>query len=306
MTRMCLRIIWHIFCVCSNNESLRSFMCHSNVEILSVFDERVWITPVPVFFEELGSSKKKKITSCVISGRSDLSRIGFGAGWFHWKLLDSCPVSARWACSEPNFLLHSCFVKGMYFAPHIHEHFTIHKWQRQTAYIFTGQLEQPWAHCEQLHEHHNAHWREHCAVLSTRAPSVDAHVFIHRTCGSSLALCVIPYHPCMRTRVLLLEWSLLTRLSTSSSRCPSQRLMRSPWKIHCATPAWGAWSLWDNVTPPHMLWAQGHGAHRRQWAEPRDHQRYLLPERPGRYRFLPQRSWRRRRWACRIPCSCGR
>ena len=28
-------------------------------------------------------------------------------------------------------------VKGMYLAPDIHEHFTIHKWLRQTAYIFT-------------------------------------------------------------------------------------------------------------------------------------------------------------------------
>ena len=28
-------------------------------------------------------------------------------------------------------------VKGMYPAPDIHEHFTIHKWLRQTAYIFT-------------------------------------------------------------------------------------------------------------------------------------------------------------------------
>ena len=30
-----------------------------------------------------------------------------------------------------------------------------------------AQLEHAWAHCEQWHEHHNAHWREHCAVLST-------------------------------------------------------------------------------------------------------------------------------------------
>ena len=31
-------------------------------------------------------------------------------------------------------------VKGMYPAPHIHEHFTRHKWLRQTAYIFTHNL----------------------------------------------------------------------------------------------------------------------------------------------------------------------
>ena len=31
-------------------------------------------------------------------------------------------------------------VKGMYPAPDIHEHFTIHKWLRQTAYIFTHNM----------------------------------------------------------------------------------------------------------------------------------------------------------------------
>ena len=36
--------------------------------------------------------------------------------------------------------LHTDSVKGMYPAPDIHEHFTIHKWLRQTAYIFTHNL----------------------------------------------------------------------------------------------------------------------------------------------------------------------
>ena len=36
-------------------------------------------------------------------------------------------------------------VKGMYFAPHIHEHFTIHKWLWQTAKILTHNLN--------MHEH---------------------------------------------------------------------------------------------------------------------------------------------------------
>ena len=35
------------------------------------------------------------ITSCAISSRTDLSRIGFRTGWFDWKLLDSCPTSGR-------------------------------------------------------------------------------------------------------------------------------------------------------------------------------------------------------------------
>ena len=60
MTRMCLRIIWHIFCVCSNNESLRSFMCHSNVEILSVFGWTCLDYTRPRSFWRTGFFKKKK------------------------------------------------------------------------------------------------------------------------------------------------------------------------------------------------------------------------------------------------------
>ena len=112
----------------------RSCACSTLKSYLSS-DERVWITLVswtgfavtgrPVRSEEPSSSRKEltsiswerdvflssrtPITSCVISGRPDLSRIGFRVGWFDWKLLDGCPASARWACSEPNSLFHSCF-----------------------------------------------------------------------------------------------------------------------------------------------------------------------------------------------------
>ena len=104
-------------------------------------------------------------------------------------------------------------VKGMYPAPHIHEHFTIHKWLRQTAYILTHNLNML-EHIANNGMNTTMHTDANIAqFLARRAPSVDAHVFIHRTCGSSLALCVIPYHPCMRTCVWCLEWFLLTRLS---------------------------------------------------------------------------------------------
>ena len=47
-------------------------------------------------------------------------------------------------------------VKGMYPAPHIHEH------------LATANCEpQPEPHCEQWHGHHKAHGRVQCAVLST-------------------------------------------------------------------------------------------------------------------------------------------
>ena len=143
-------------------------------------------------------------------------------------------------------------VKGMYPAPHIHEHL------RYT--IMATELRTPSrTHNNIMLEHtamNDKNTITHTDAYNTqfwarRAPSVDAHVFTHRTCGSSLALCVIPCHPCMRTCVWLFECSLLTRLSTSSSSssssstwCPTRRLTSSPTKISCATPAWGAWSLW--------------------------------------------------------------
>ena len=69
--------------------------------------------------------------------------------------------------------------------------------------------------------------------------------------------------------------------------------------------------LWERGQPGpchtrHTLWAQGHGARRHQWTEPRELQRHLLPEHPRGQSFLPQRPWRRRRWACRISCGRGR
>ena len=110
-------------CACS---TLRSFLSS---------DERAWITLVswtgfpvtsrPVRSEEPGFSRKEltsiswerdvflssctPITSCVITGLPVRLRIGVRIGWFDWKLLDSCPISDRWACSEPHSLFHSCF-----------------------------------------------------------------------------------------------------------------------------------------------------------------------------------------------------
>ena len=131
MTRTCLTIIWHIFCVCFNNESHRSLMCHSNVRILTVFSwtcldsTRFNNGSLRFFFEETVSSWKELtsiswernvcLPSCTVlvssstTGLPVLSRLGFGIGWFDWKILDSCPTTGRWACSEPNSLSHLCF-----------------------------------------------------------------------------------------------------------------------------------------------------------------------------------------------------
>ena len=110
------------------------------------------------------------------------------------------------------FIVNKSVVKGMYPAPDIHEHFTIHKLLRQTAYILThnlNNLEHIANNCMSAMTHTDvttAHHRARCAAFRC----VVVHAFIHRTCGSSLALCVIPCHPCMRTCVWLLECSLFT------------------------------------------------------------------------------------------------
>ena len=119
----------------------------------------------------------------------------------------------------------------MYLAPYIHEHFTIHKWLRETAYILThnlNNLEHIANNCMNVMTHTDVtiahHWAR-CAAFRC----VVVHAFIHRTCGSSFALCVIPCHPCMRTCVWLLECSLFTRLSTSSSSPSSTSSWCLPW-----------------------------------------------------------------------------
>ena len=58
-------------------------------------------------------------------------------------------------------------VKGMYPAPDIHEHFTIHKWLRQTAYILTHNFNNLEHTANKLHERHDPHGRDNCAPLST-------------------------------------------------------------------------------------------------------------------------------------------
>ena len=55
---------------------------------------------------------------------------------FEWNIFPG--FTTLQLCDKISDLLSSMgHVKGMYPAPDIHEHFTIHKWLRQTAYIFT-------------------------------------------------------------------------------------------------------------------------------------------------------------------------
>ena len=212
-----------------------------------------------------------------------------------------------WPVSIPN-------VKVIYPAPDIHEHFTIHKWLQKTAYIFThnfNNLEHIATNCMINTMHTDANTAQFWA---RRAPSVDAlHICVHTSHVAQVSSVCLHFHPWSSTCALVLECCLL--LCVSLLR-PQVLLPPLPESCH------GAWREFHGRSPVqpqlrehcqpglchtrHRVWAQGHGARRHQWAEPRDLQRYLLPERPRRHGFLPQRSWRRRQWACRIPCSCGR
>ena len=59
------------------------------------------------------------LPSCMSSGRTDLSRIGFGVGWAGWKNFacratspSGCRATSSSHCRatfEPNSLVHSCF-----------------------------------------------------------------------------------------------------------------------------------------------------------------------------------------------------
>ena len=69
-------------------------------------------------------------------------------------------------------------VKGMYPAPDIHEHFTIHKWLRQTAYILThnlNKIEHIANNCMNTTMHTDANIAQFCPVCHSMS-SMHAHL----------------------------------------------------------------------------------------------------------------------------------
>ena len=135
--------------------------------------------------------------------------------------------------------------------------FTIHKYGYGIAYTFTHNMNMLEHIAINDNEHHKAHARrEQCAVLSTPRTARWCTVSHIALVAQGLAVCVIPMSS-MHAHLCVVLWaSLLTRLSTSSSCspssstwCPTRRLTSSPSKIPCATPAWGAWSLWTMSHP---------------------------------------------------------
>ena len=74
-----------------------------------------------------------------------------------------------------------------------------------------AQLQQSWAHCDQLHEHYNAHWREHCVVLSTLR-TVFRCIALMRTSShvAQVSSVCLHFHPWSSACALVLECSLHT------------------------------------------------------------------------------------------------
>ena len=153
-----------------------------------------------------------------------------------------------------------------------------------------AQLEHAWAQSEQWHEHHNAHWREHCAVLST------PRTVCWCTCVHTSHLW-LKVSPCVSFHIIhacaLVSCSLSGLSSPVSLLLPPVPLPALPdvhpgawWDLHGRSPV--QLQLREHGQPGqlhtrHRLWAQRHGAHRHQWAQPRGLQRYLLPGLPRRY-----------------------
>ena len=74
-----------------------------------------------------------------------------------------------------------------------------------------AQLQQSWAHCDQLHVHHNAHWREHCVVLSTLR-TVCRCIALMRTLShvAQVSSVCLHFHPWSSACAPFLECSLHT------------------------------------------------------------------------------------------------
>ena len=152
------------------------------------------------------------------------------------------------------------FVKGMYPTPHIHEHL-----RNTNGY-------------GKLRTSSRTTWTTRSIANNgtdtTKHTDVYNAQFWARRAPLCWCTCVHTSHlwlrssPCVSFHIIhacalvfgVLSGLLLTRLSTSSSSssssstwCPSRRLVRSPWKIPCATPAWGAWSLWTMSHPSQVM-----------------------------------------------------
>ena len=152
---------------------------------------------------------------------------------------------------------------------------------------------------------HNTQFWAHCA------PPVDAQWFHIALVAQDCLVCVIHViHACALVVGVLscLSSSLCPSFSTSSSlflfpALPDVHLSVQR-EVHVKPPVLLQLGERGHIRlrhTPHRLWAQaGLEPHERWRARPRYHQRYLLPERPGRHGFLPQRSRRRRQPACGI------
>ena len=234
--------------------------------------------------------------------------------WFSKKV--NITLSLKWSmpyqggCSQ--------FVKGMNPAPHISRTFTTHNYGYGIAYTFTQNnitLEHTAMNDKNTIAHtdaYNTQFWTHCA------PSVDATVVSHRTCGSRLPRVCHPCHP-MHAHLWLVSWVVcllpcvlrflprLTVLLPAPSWCPPQAYNERSMSNPLCYSSLGSVVTSDYVTPltgsePN----QDLNLTNAEELEPRYPQRCLLPAHPGRHGFLPQRSRRRRQPACEIFCSCSR
>ena len=178
-----------------------------------------------------------------------------------------------------------------------------------------AQLQQPWAHCDQLHEHHNAHWREHCAVLSTPRTVFRciAQMCSYVTSWLKSRLCVFisihgHRHAHLFLSVLFFLVSLYLVLKSffhlflSPAMVPDENSMEDP----LCDSSFGSMVTLDYVTPDTGFEPKDMeltDTNERNLATSSDI--YFQNTLDGTASF-PNVPGRRRRWACRISCSRGR
>ena len=127
----------------------------------------------------------------------------FRIGWFDWKLLDSCPTSGRWACSEPNSLFQSCFKGDLGRRP---------RWRRNLlVYDFSS-------------FHPNNFWntlRWECFVMddNVRSCFIELQSFLQSKIDVDPIYCVLMSFPCI-VQVLCMTWYIQVNHIMILKICP--------------------------------------------------------------------------------------
>ena len=169
--------------------------------------------------------------------------------YFGWFSTDLYEIGNRWRRSSSP----TGGVEGINPVPHIHEQISTANYVQMATTLRTPlRIITSWLSTMRWTTRTPSHTR----TCTTRSSEHAAHRplihSVHIALWFKIASCIIHViHACALvvgvlscpSSSLCFSFSTSSHCSSSSSTwCPTRRLMRSPWKITCATPAWWAWS----------------------------------------------------------------